>query len=105
VGFIKVVIEKVKAAFVDRKACVKLSDLLLYHVINDDVRMHVLKGWEEALQRLKPILRAGIMMCRDMNFVVWRWGPWRVATQEMILYVFVEAWWKQTGAWRGEGRA
>ena len=43
VGFIKTVVEKVKVAHVDRKACVKLSGPLLYHVINDDVRIQVLK--------------------------------------------------------------
>ena len=43
VGFIKEVVEKVKATPVDRKACVKLSGPLLYHVINDDVRIHFLK--------------------------------------------------------------
>jgi len=39
VGFIKVVVEKVKVAPIDKKACVKLSGQLLYHVINDDIRM------------------------------------------------------------------
>ena len=39
VGFIKVVVEKVKAAPIDRKACMKLSGQLLYHVIYDDIKM------------------------------------------------------------------
>ena len=43
----------------DRKACVKLSGPLLYNVVDDAVRMQVLKDWEEGLQRLKMNLRAG----------------------------------------------